>query len=207
MASSRFLALSRRAQELRHRFIPKIFSPTGTYSKRQRDLARAYRLLVHAEIEAYFEDRARDVALKAARKFRIEGKPRVVVMNLIGFHSDSRNATPEKIIQSYSRGINHLAESLDKAVESYMRMLSKNHGIRQFSILNILLPLGFGVSNIAPTLLATLDSFGANRGEVAHKSVKAQQQIDPKTELDTVSMIIKDLEVIDDKFSNLWKSC
>ena len=36
--------------------LPEKFSPTGDYSDRQLDRARGFRLLAHAEIEAFLED-------------------------------------------------------------------------------------------------------------------------------------------------------
>jgi hypothetical protein len=48
-----------------------------------------------------------------------------------------------------------------------------------------------------------LDSFGSQRGEVAHSSVKTQQPIDPKTEETTVDNILAGLRELDAKMTGL----
>jgi hypothetical protein len=72
--------------------------------------------------------------------------------------------------------------------------LGQNHGVKQSDIMKLLLPIGFRPSDLDAVFVATLDSFGANRGEVAHTSIKTQQQIDPQTELNTVSRLIQYLK-------------
>jgi len=63
--SKRLSQLENRLETLEKHFLPaeKDFSLTGNYSKEQHDKTKAYLLLVHAELEAYFEDRARCVFL------------------------------------------------------------------------------------------------------------------------------------------------
>src|SRR3546814_13221 len=61
--STRFIELKRRLRALRDNMLPAKFSPTGDYSARQLDRTRGYRLLAHAEIEAFIED----VCFEAAR--------------------------------------------------------------------------------------------------------------------------------------------
>jgi hypothetical protein len=41
------------------------------------------------------------------------------------------------------------------------------------------------------------------RGDVAHKSVKAQQQIDPKTEFDRVDALLPGLKTLDELIFDL----
>jgi RiboL-PSP-HEPN len=207
MASARFQILSRRVQQLRRRFIPKAFSPTGSYSERQRDHARAYRLLVHAEIEAYLEDRAREIALRAVQSFKANGRAKSIILNLVSFHSKHRPINAMKLKEIYSGKVNHVAEAIDSAMLSYTHTITNNHGIKQEDVLRLLLPLGFRLADLDSGLLATLDSFGANRGKVAHTSIKAQQLIDPKTETDTVDQMINGLITVDEKFTLLWREC
>src|SRR5437763_1965954 len=64
-ASARFKELKKRLRELRMHMLPATFSPTGDYSDRQLDRARGYRLLAHAEIEAFIEDVTFDAAKKS----------------------------------------------------------------------------------------------------------------------------------------------
>jgi HEPN superfamily RiboL-PSP-like protein len=200
MASARFLQLSRRAKKLRQIFLPKNFSPTGAYTSRQLDLARAYRLLVHAEIESYLEDRSKDLAVRATRQFKSDRRPRKVVLNLLSFHSRGKAIDESKMLSLYASGAEHVDDSLDSAAAAYHYSVQQNHGVKQTDLMKLLLPLGFQPSGLDALFIATLDSFGTNRGEVAHTSIKTQQQIDPKTELDTVSLLLKHLENIDSGF-------
>ena len=61
MSSPRYKLLSRRINELRRHLLPAKFDPTGTYSPRVHERCRAFRLLVHAEFEAFIEDRVSEV--------------------------------------------------------------------------------------------------------------------------------------------------
>jgi HEPN superfamily RiboL-PSP-like protein len=206
MASARFLTLRRRILRLEKRFIPKKPAPLGNYSERQLDLVRAYRLLAHAEIEAYIEDQARDVVMKTVQAFKNDGKPRMVVLTLISFHGGA-GASATAIKKIYSGNTSFLHDKVDAARTAQMRLIAKNNGIKETDVLQLLMPLGFEKADVDATLLATMDSFGANRGKVAHSSSKAQQQIDPFTEQKTVGDILNDLEQVGKKFSILLKQC
>lgn len=207
MPSARYLALSARLQNLRDHFLPADFSPTGDYTERERDYARAYRLLAHAEFEAYLEDWGSQLAQAAGAAFKQDAQPRTVVLNLVGFHSNEANPNEKRIKQLYGEKKEQIEAALDSALRSYFYAVNNNNGIRQTDVLRILIPIGFKVADISASLLATLDSFGVNRGSVAHTASSTQQQIDPKTEYDTVELIRKDLEIIDSRFEELMASC
>lgn len=51
--------------------------------------------------------------------------------------------------------------------------------------------------------LTNLDEFGKRRGDVAHKAIKAQQQIDPKSELQVVEDLVKGLRELDELIAKL----
>ena len=63
--SIRFRQIQSRCRDLRRHCLPSVFSATGDYSQRALDRARGYRLLVHAEIESFVEERAFEVGLNA----------------------------------------------------------------------------------------------------------------------------------------------
>ena len=65
--------------------LPSKFSATSTYSDTQLDRARGYRLLVHAEIETYLEDRAQAVVNSAYTAWKVDSKPRHVITCLLAF--------------------------------------------------------------------------------------------------------------------------
>jgi hypothetical protein len=203
MASTRFRELERRLKKLRLRFLPKKFSPTGAYSERQLDHARGYRLLVHAEIESYLEERAQEIANSTVGLFKIDKRPRHVPMNLISFHLVQKQLSGEDLRAIFGRGAQYSDEALAAAQTAYNRSLVLNHGIKEHNILQILLPLGFECAKIDSGWLSTLDTFGTARGEVAHKSVKTHQLINPEDELNTTETLLKGLKTIDVELGKL----
>src|ERR1700674_3195458 len=88
MAKSRRLRdLEKRLDVLHVHFLPTQFSPMGQYTARQHDLARAYVLLVHAEMESYMEDRAREVAHKVQTAWQRANRHSKIIRRLFNFHN------------------------------------------------------------------------------------------------------------------------
>lgn len=202
MPSARYRALEKRIRQLEKRLLPST-SATGSYSELQLDLVRGYRLLVHAEIEAYLEDKARLCANESLRRFKAGRKPTTVVMNLLAFHSPQKGVSQRQIREIYASGAIHAQEMAAQATTAYNRVVSLNNGIRESNILQLLLPIGFLHSEIDSTWLSTTDSFGAKRGETAHTSIRAQLQPDPATEQTTVQQILAGLLTLDQRIKTL----
>jgi len=175
--SARFLVLNKRLTVLRHHLLPAKFSPTGTYSDRVLDRTRGYRVLVHAECEAFIEDRCWALATEAIRQWKADGKARHVLMSLLA------RCCPDVHVDLA------LGDCVGKAGSSYYHIIQNNHGIREGNLVNVLQPVGLELSDLDATWLGTVDSFGVARGEVAHSTIGAQQPIDPLTELMTVKQV------------------
>ena len=94
-------------------------------------------------------------------------------------------------------------DSLRSAVTIFERWVTGNHGVRERHLLKLLLPVGVKRAEIDPAWMATIDTFGSNRGQMAHSSVGVQQPPDPKTELQTVQLILKGLENLDETLAKL----
>ena len=203
MATKRFRELERRVGKLRKRFLPKQFSPTGNYTDRQLDHARGFRLLVHAEIEAYLEDRAQHIASVSIRQYRTDGRPRHVLMNLLSFHLVQTELSKREISDLYLRQSKYCDQTVTNATSSFNHSLANNHGVRELNFLRLVLPLGLDPAKIDPAWLGTLDAFGSKRGETAHKSIKVQQVIDPQDEFNTAQILIRGLEDLDRELSAL----
>ena len=62
--SDKFIILRTQLNRLKGEFLPEI-SPTSSYSESQLSRTAAYRVLAHAEIESYLEDRVWEVVLNA----------------------------------------------------------------------------------------------------------------------------------------------
>jgi hypothetical protein len=190
--SRRYRALARRLEELRKRILPRDFSPTGDYSPIQLDRARGYRLLVHAEIESFLEDRPVQLATKAFNDWRVDSKPRHTIAALLAF------------CRITDKNFGTLAECVGAAFATFNYMIRHNHGVKKEDILKFLLPIGVDRSQLDATWLSTLNFFGTARGEIVHSSVRVHQPIDPRTEYDTVAnKILPGLRELDELLSKI----
>jgi len=197
MSSPRFRELIRRASELRRNLLPRAFSPTGTYKARELDRARGYRLLIHAEVEAFLEDRVRQTANDAIAKWLVDRRLRSCLMSLLAFYLEQEIVSHKQLKDEYAGTNQRLDEALESACDAFNKSVGQNNGVRERNVLRLLFPVGLKRNEIDPTWLSTIDSFGTRRGEVAHSSVQTQQPPDPKNELDTVKLILKGLADID----------
>ena len=166
--SKRFRDLRSRIRKLRDHFLPKTFDPTGTYTDRQFDRARAFRLLAHAEFEWYLEEIAFETANKAVNDWQQRGVVTKALLAMVAF----RDVYSEGGQNTNQSGI---LRDLDSRIDESRRRFNgyakgRNNGIREENILKLLLPVGINKSDIDQTWLSTTDSFGQLRGETAHVS-------------------------------------
>ncbi|MER8562856.1 hypothetical protein [Mesorhizobium sp. M0578] len=214
MASSRFQDLQARVKELKRMLLPSKFDPTGSYKDPLRVTTRAlsFRVLTHAEVETYLEDRVLEVATTALDAWEMNKFVSVVTFHLIGFGGratdrppDSLHATePNKIKQWPSKTL--IDDRFSKCVsESNKRIRLENHGIKEKNIMEMFIPIGFDMGKCDAIFLQAMSNFGEARGAVAHTSGKGhvQKAVDPKDEYTTLQKLIASLEVIDGEFDRL----
>lgn len=190
--TARYRQLKKRIQQLDRR-LPGT-SATGAYSEAEYDMVRAYRLLAHAEIEAYVEDAALASATEATQAWIRTGKPQFCTVHLMLF-DDHENLSQSWTSSNYQFRV-------QKLLDRYRESIKNNHGIKARNILKMLLPLGIRERELSPTWLATMNSFGQERGEVAHSAMAVQTPPDPVTEKTRVHQILKDLTVVDRKLTS-----
>jgi hypothetical protein len=190
--SPRFRELRQRLTGLRKHMLPISFSPTGDYSDRQLDRARGYRLLVHAEIEAFIEDITLATAKAAVSDWANNQKPSGVILCLLAHYHHGFNIGSGELFPSASRPTTKEAikEIIQNALKQYITLHDRNHGIREDNFNKLVLPIGIRRDDLDPTWLTNLDQYGRRRGDIAHKAVKAQQQIDPRAELQDVNALV-----------------
>lgn len=207
--SQRFGSLRRRLAGLRQHMLPEKFSPTGSYSARQIDRARGYRLLAHAEIEAFIEDISREAAVEKIREWSNYRKPSDLLICFLAFYHGGweEEASAERAFPSSSRSLvrDAVKEAVEIALRQYIQILNSNHGIREKDLKRLVLPLGVRLDELDPTWVTNMDEFGKKRGELAHKTVGAQQAIDPLSELDSVNDLLKGLKDLDAIIFNLTR--
>lgn len=204
MPSIRYSDLKKRVRDLGQHLLPD-FSPTGTYTARQLDRVRGYRLLVHAEFEAFLEDRVRQVANDVLSKWSTDKKLRPCLMSLVSFYLRQEVVSHKQLKDEYAGAKKRIDDALKEANQTFNKAVTQNNGVRERDILRLLFPVGLKNTEIDGLWLSTIDSFGANRGEVAHTSIKTHQPLDPKNEFETVKRILEGLKDIDSVLTKLSK--
>jgi len=197
--SRRYKELEFRLQELQQRLLSFIGNPPASklsYSPTELDFTRAYVVLAHAEIETFCEEIAiRRVNLSKAKYDRanVLGP---VLRKLVFYHVAKKGRSWQDILNPPSAIIN-------SACIAYTRVVRDNHGIKRKNLENILFPIGIHDAHLNPTWLAQMDSFGVKRGELAHRSSRAQQPPDPLSQLSAVQHLIPGLLDLDQQLSRL----
>lgn len=210
LLSVRFKEMRSRLKELRKHMLPAKFSPTGNYTERQQDHARGYRLLAHAEIEAYLEDVSRNTVTRAISLWKSQGKPsKPLIAFLTSYHSSwsvNDSISNEEIIQIAKSRVN-IKDSVEKVINlaqtQFIQRVKENHGIKENNFHVLILPTGIDPSELDATWIANLNNFGGLRGFVAHNSKTATGQINPKDELTTVTNLVSGLEDLDKRINQL----
>jgi hypothetical protein len=171
----RLQRLLTRLDKLEAHLLPPVFSLTGRYGSRQHDQTKAFLLLVHAELESYFEDRAKNIATRAELQYQRKGVCTPVLSRLLVYHHASKDELGPVSQQAISKAINY-----------YFDHLEKNHGIKEKNLLTIFLPLGINHADLDAQLVTACNQLAQKRGQFAHASFKTHQQVDPKTERDNI---------------------
>ena len=189
----RLQRLLTRLDKLEAHLLPRAFSLTGRYAPRQQDYTRAFLLLVHAELESYFEDRARKLVGLAQAQYQRKGVCTPLLSRLLVYHQ----ATKDEL-----GPVSPLA--VGKAINYYLDHLDKNHGIKEKNLLTIFLPLGISHADLDAQLIAACNQLAQKRGQFAHASFKTHQQVDPKTERDNIRKnILPELKNLETRLKKL----
>nr|WIE92517.1 hypothetical protein P9270_004750 [Mesorhizobium sp. WSM4875] len=211
------MALQRRVEELRRLLLPHKFDPTGSYvqAERVRAKALAFRVLAHAELESYFEDRVVEIAKVALREWKARAYVSRVTLHLLGFSGrdmalppDTLEPPTENKAKTWSEAID-IAKRLEASVADFVYRTTKhNHGIKEKNVIQMLLPVGFPRDRMDQLLLTALEQFGDDRGLVAHSSgaTYVTQSVDPSDEYGRLQNLIRDLHPIDAELNGLLTS-
>lgn len=199
------MAKSRRLKQLEKRllFLEGNILPenkvTGNYTKKEQDLIRSYVLLCHAEIEAFVEDKAKERMEKAHKSWRDSRKRSNCLKSVLAYTGNDID------FKNDQNAINNIEHRINRTVGHYLNsVVSRNHGIKEKNIVNLLLPLGLEYNELDQTWLSIMDAFGATRGNIAHNTSQVQNIIDRNTELNRIkNQILPELENIDDLIRRL----
>ncbi|MFM6089883.1 MAG: HEPN domain-containing protein [Dolichospermum sp.] len=208
--SDKFITLRTQLNRLKDEFLPEI-SPTSSYSESQLSRTAAYRVLAHAEIESYLEERAWTIVIDAKKAWET-GKTTRTLICLLGFSDLTMDKPPDTLKKpSNVKQDNHdkrleITEKINSAIKSFKKVIDNNHGLKEKNILALLLPIGIDSDDLDPAWLADMNTFGEKRGLVAHTSATSYMTIqtpDPANELNTVTQITHELLRIDELINNL----
>lgn len=185
--SKRYKKLQKRIQEIINNFAFK-YNPMKVPTSRQQDLIRAMILLCHAEFEEYIEETASHLLEIGKEKWDTE---KIANKNLAALFLDH-----EKMPSSQAKDI---TTKIYKVISDYKNDIESNHGIKKHNIYNMFNPLGYKEEDFDLTFMNELDSFGANRGEVAHSScAKVTTILDYNDEKNKIERILNEIKVFED---------
>jgi hypothetical protein len=216
MASARYLQLIEQLKTLRTCLLPPGFDPTAVYDDQEAVSTRAlaYRVLSHAEIESFFEDRSLEPVSRAQAVWEQTRNVSHVALCLLGF-SGKEMAPPPTTLEAPS---DNKRKSWPALIDIGQRLLpiiaafhhhvrNENHGIKERNLLALLLPIGIDHVKIDPAFLTDMESFGILRGLAAHSSGKttARQAVDPEMEYKRVLALLPGIAVIDAEIDTLLK--
>lgn len=194
--------------------LPQIFDPTGSYPNELLVTTQAlsFRVLTHAEVETYFEDRALDVATSALKAWEDSARVSVVSFHLLGFSGQTLERPPKSLFTTEQNKIKDwpaktsIQDRFSRCVSDFCKRIRlENHGVKESNIMEMFVPIGFDMSKCDELFLRMMSTFGEDRGMVAHTSGKGhiKKAVDPKDEYNTLSSILKALEPIDEEFDRL----
>ncbi|MFC1410224.1 HEPN domain-containing protein [Streptacidiphilus sp. N1-12] len=195
--SARYGELSRRITELRNGLLPSKFSPTGLYSDRVYDRTLGFRLLAHAEFEAFIEDRAYDVANEAIKAYEATGRIRPSLL-AISAYSEKVFLGPTSLLRPPQKQAPLLIDRAKFArdeLTNYIRNM--NNGIKEKNLLRILLAVGVESSELDMIWLNDVETWATLRGDTAHQSGKVKTRPDPRGEYSRVLSISSGFSDID----------
>ncbi len=192
--------LIKRNKELKKALLPQKHSPTGNYKKSTYERVLGYKLLIHAELEYYFEEVVKSIITNVKDKWDNQHEATPTLIALMAYCTKDFVSIPEHTTDQ------HVNVDLNKRVntaytEHHRYISASNHGIKEKNILALFLPVGITIDEIDNNLLIALDSFGSERGAIAHQT-KAKQCITPDDVEASVNNILSLLSPFDEKLVN-----
>jgi hypothetical protein len=121
-----------------------------------------YIVWAHAVVEFYLEELCRRaVHSVVSRELRLSRMPAMLasLMEAYYWHRASNSSSFEFLSR---------ADHVSKSVKWYVAKIDSNNGIRRSNLLNMILPLGAQDGDLDDLWLDEMDSFGSDRGDIAH---------------------------------------
>lgn len=213
MASARYRKMRSQVAQLARSFLPRdLKKDILDLPPRVSLRALSFRILSHAEIESYLEDRAIELARAADEAWKKHGHVSRVTLCLLAFLGGSLKQLPGTLRPPPNKKqadwdqLIRPDKRLSQAISTFNYRVSQlNHGIKEENLVAILLPLGIDPDIIDEVLLADLNDLGAKRGESAHGGSFGQvsKGVNPRDEYAHVMRALDGLKAIDKAFDDL----
>lgn len=136
--SERYRTLEVRLELLETHYVEELYekSHLGELEDRDYDLCRGYRVLCHAEIESYLEDRAEELLLFSIHQWRNEKKITKSLLSLCSYF---------KFIENHSKD---LETKIIKICNDFKKeVIKQNHGLKEANLKKLFKPLGIDFSS------------------------------------------------------------
>lgn len=188
-----FKLLQDRLDELSLKFVTdqveaERLDPTGF----QPDLDRlaAFRLLVHGEIEDFLEAKAKENVDAISARIASNTVWMRQFPELLAVAIALKKPLPAKDHLELAKFLNFVSD----LVSSAKAAISENNGVKTPSFVLLSLLSGKTIDEIDDVLSSSLNSYGKNRGDVAHKSVTHSTTLNaPSTELATAQSLVQEI--------------
>jgi hypothetical protein len=124
-------------------------------------------------------------------------------LSLLAYYQGEIEKPPQSLLQPSPPS---LPQRVDRAVKSYRSIVTDNNGVKESNLLRLLTPLGVEASDYPAGWLQDMNTFGSDRGDIAHGSaVGVRQPPDPLTLKDLVKRVLDGLRVLDSVLLRLPK--
>lgn len=195
LCSSRFARLSKRVDVIKSRYLANEPDENGDYSSEALDDCSAAILLVHAELESYFEEVSRAVARYAVEE-AVGGRYTEQFVSLLYYYgARSGNGDIAK------DGRYSLPDMAKAAQGLHARQVKGCNGIKEKDLKKLFDPFAFGHFEPEGNLAGNLDAFGAHRGEVAHRSSLGVNKLDnPADVASEIEQLLSEIRTFEDEY-------
>ena len=158
--------------------------PLEPPSDKQEDLIRAMVVLCHAEFEDYIEQLAGSLVEEGKRRWLSEGVANKNIAALFMNTEKMKKGTEQQPMDTETFAM--------KTIADFAREVSDgNHGIKAKNIENMYSPLGYNIDGFNQDFLNDMDSFGSERGKIAHTSgSRTRNTLDLQTEINKINRIL-----------------
>lgn len=158
--------------------------PLEPPTEKQEDLIRAMVVLCHAEFEDYIEQLASTLLENGKTKWLSEG---VANKNIAALFMNTEKMRPG----TQNQPMTIEAFAIKTIADFENQVNNGNHGIKAKNIDAIYSPLGYSNDNFDQNFLNELDSFGFERGKIAHtSSARTKNTLDFKTEKEKIIRVL-----------------